>query len=177
MEPLDELATLVTVPKTPVGTTGDWESVEQRLGIRLPNDYKQFVRLFGACTIGELISIHVSSPFSRLNCLDAHIEGTGNGYRLMRKLDCALPFPVFPEPGGLLAWGNTDNGDYLNWLTIGDADNWPIVVWLSGDFERYEMGIVKFLAEVVSQRLRLFTSDVFAPPVKCIPSSDPPATV
>jgi hypothetical protein len=176
MEPLAELATLVTIPMTPIGTTGDWESVEQRLGIRLPDDYKQFVRLFGACTFGELIPIHVSSPFSRLNSLDAHIEGIGNGYRLMRKFG-PLPFPVYPEPGGLLGWGNTDNGDYLNWLTIGDAENWPIVVWLNGDFERYEMGIVKFLTEVVSQRLKLFTSDMFPPPVKCIPSSDRPATV
>lgn len=36
---------------------------------------------------------------------------------------------VHLELGGLLPWGATSNGDLLCWLTDGDPDTWPTVVW------------------------------------------------
>lgn len=41
------------------------------------------------------------------------------------------PYPLYPQHGGLLAWGLTQDADYLFWRTDdGDPDGWPVVVWL-----------------------------------------------
>jgi hypothetical protein len=39
-----------------------------------------------------------------------------------------LPLPPFPEPGGVLPLGRTDNGDELYWVTDGDPDDWPVAL-------------------------------------------------
>ncbi|HMF16102.1 MAG TPA: SMI1/KNR4 family protein [Gemmataceae bacterium] len=162
-----ELQILMPPPQHPVGTAGDWDSVEQKLGTRLPHDYKEFVRVYGAGRIGQM-PIHISSPFSKTNNLQQHIDGTNAAYRLMIELGSEVPFPVFPERGGLLAWGNTGNGDYLNWLTKEEPDNWSVVVWDSADVEflQFRMGMLKFLAEVISLRLDLFPADFLKRPLK-----------
>jgi len=170
-EPLAELQDLMPPPKLPVGAIGDWHHIENKLGTRLPSDYKEFVRIYGAGAIGEM-PICVSSPFSTINNLQQQIDGTTEGYRLMRKLGWELPYSIFPEQNGLLAWGNTGNGDYLNWLTRGDPDTWLIVVWYSAgaEFLRFEIGMVNFLAEALSLRLKVFPSDFLKPPLLYTPS-------
>lgn len=37
------------------------------------------------------------------------------------------PYPFYPEPGGLLPWAGTDNGDRVCWLTEGQPDGWTVV--------------------------------------------------
>ena len=39
-----------------------------------------------------------------------------------------LPWPPFPEPGGVLPLGRTDNGDELYWVTQGQPDQWPVAL-------------------------------------------------
>lgn len=41
---------------------------------------------------------------------------------------------MFPEAGGFLAWGLTDNGDFLGWMVMGrDPEAWPAAVWREED--------------------------------------------
>jgi hypothetical protein len=59
-----------------------------------------------------------------------------------------LPYPCWPEPGGLLPFGATDNGDYLLWLTRGSPAAWRVVVWdrRLGNFEVFDCDLTDFLA-------------------------------
>ena len=58
------------------------------------------------------------------------------------------PYPFWPEPGGLLPFGGTDNGDTLFWLQRGSPDDWPVVVWDRGrlGYELLDCGLTDFLA-------------------------------
>ena len=58
------------------------------------------------------------------------------------------PFPVFPEPGGLLPLGGDTNGGSMFWVTDGPPDGWSLVLydWRGGyESERHEMPLVEFL--------------------------------
>ena len=40
-----------------------------------------------------------------------------------------VPYPVYPEPGGLLPWGGIRDGGYAFWLTgPGEPVGWPVVL-------------------------------------------------
>jgi hypothetical protein len=75
----------------------------------------------------------------------------------MRQKNPALcPYPVFPESGGLFAWGTTVQGDHFFWLTSDpDPIEWPVAVWYRGQFpetpwRRYNMRFVAFLLHALS---------------------------
>ncbi|MFJ8478366.1 hypothetical protein [Kitasatospora sp. NPDC094011] len=84
------------------------------------------------------------------------IDDTGAAFKQMREDSPDLcPYPVYPEPGGLLYWASNYNGDHCFWLTEGDdPDRWPVVVWLRGEFpdgwHRYDMGMARFLLLALS---------------------------
>lgn len=63
-------------------------------------------------------------------------------------------YPIHPDPGGLLAWGESSmDGDVLYWLTEDpDPDRWPVVMWARGPATtyRFEGGMVEFLAAVLA---------------------------
>jgi hypothetical protein len=63
-----------------------------------------------------------------------------------------LPYPFWPSPGGLLAFGKTDFGDYLFWLTHGPPNDWRVVVWGRGlqQFEAFDCNLTDFLAGVAA---------------------------
>lgn len=63
-------------------------------------------------------------------------------------------YPIHPDPGGLLAWGESHlDGDIFYWLTEDpDPDRWPVIMWARGPATtyRFEGGMVEFLASVFS---------------------------
>jgi hypothetical protein len=66
------------------------------------------------------------------------------------------PYKLFPEPGGLLPFGGSDNGDTLFWLTLGEPDNWPIVVNAArdSDYEKFECDMTDFITGVLTRQIR-----------------------
>ncbi len=62
------------------------------------------------------------------------------------------PYPVYPEPGGLLIWGNTWNADQLFWLTEGEPDEWPVAVWYRqlAEWDRFDGGFASFMLALVT---------------------------
>jgi hypothetical protein len=62
-------------------------------------------------------------------------------------------YPVQPDSGGLLAWGDNRDGDIFSWLTEdSDPDRWPVIMWARGPATtfRFEGGMVEFLVSVLS---------------------------
>ncbi|WP_309646738.1 SMI1/KNR4 family protein [Phenylobacterium sp.] len=142
---IETLIEVVPPPATPFEAfDGPWEPIEAELGTVLPQDYKNFVRLYGNGSFMEFLCVHTPTsgsiyvrlaPEVRTICKNLLIEDD-------------LPYPLWPAPGGLLPLGKTDFGDYLFWLPRGPPADWKIVVWGRGlgQFEVFDCDLTDFLA-------------------------------
>jgi hypothetical protein len=155
---IEKLIELMSPPIRPVElpmSAGAWEEVETRLGTRLPRDYKAFIERFGSVYIDRFLSI--CNPFSRsfgynLECQLEMLRGYG--------MDDVL----FPNQGGLIPFGGTDNGDTLFWETSGEPDAWYVVVddGERSEYERFQrQTMTDFLWRLLSRnvRCRFFPDD------------------
>lgn len=136
---LERLLRLVPPPKRPVfaGTLAAFRAVERALGLKLPDAYKRVVRAYGQGLWQGFWCI--ASPFAE--------DGPGRPrpwhlprYGVTAGPECCailrgsealhpgfLPWPIYPEAGGLFPWAMTDNGGVLYWLTAGDPEGWPTI--------------------------------------------------
>jgi hypothetical protein len=151
---LNKLLSILPPPNTPIdnGTEGMWEVVENKMGLKLPSDYKQYINTFG---YGAILGFAwVVSPFSRsLMAIDR--PDIKNGYQPL--LDyLQLPYKFYPEPQGLLPCVVCEQLGNLMWITEGDPDNWKLI-WLSHYLDNivtFEFGLVDFLYEFIAGELR-----------------------
>jgi hypothetical protein len=134
---LELLLRLVPPPEGPVfsGTLAAFREVERALGLKLPVGYKRLVRAYGQGLWQGFWCI--ASPFAE-DTPDRprpwHIPQYGITFgpekcAILRESRVRhpdfLPWPIYPEPGGLFPWAMTDNGGVLYWLTAGDPEGWP----------------------------------------------------
>jgi hypothetical protein len=105
----------------------DWGAVEQRLGVRLPQDYKDFAQAYGPVLVGEWLWVFVPHQ-SEGGGYFADLARCHNLQRVIRNRDPdAHPYAFHPEPGGLLAWGMTRRTDVFFWdpSASTDPNQWP----------------------------------------------------
>jgi hypothetical protein len=122
------LANLLAIPRG-AADRGDsrWRDIETSLGLELPGSYKALIDQFGALSWGDFL--HVLSPFDEPSSLQRVAERVLDADRESRlSFPWRYPLPLYPEPGGLLPWAVTENGDTLYFVTRGPADEWPTVV-------------------------------------------------
>ncbi|MTE19068.1 hypothetical protein F0L17_07980 [Streptomyces sp. TRM43335] len=118
-------------PTAPAPLAVDWAAVESRLGLRLPSGYKALVSAHGPLDIGEYLWMH--APCERGGRFD-YGDWLWEIHRecriASRRTPPYQPPPFHPEPGGLLAWGETRGSCRLFWDTgaCDDPDRWPVVV-------------------------------------------------
>ena len=158
MNELKDLTELLPPPTTPleVPTADDWLQTERSLGF-LPSDYRQFIELYGTGQIDEFVWIFSPSTTNEYVNLQSQVTAILRGLA-----DSADQFPdVFgmprhPEPGGLLPFGSTDNGDNLFWVTKGPPDEWTVAVMgpRSPDIYKYNVGLVAFLRQLLSDEIQ-----------------------
>lgn len=108
----------------------DWSAVEERLGTRLPSDYKELVELFGRGAFDGYLELHTAgAPGTGVD-----IERCNRGVDSLSNDALCEPYRAYPAPGGLLWWGWTEQEDGFYWLTEGaDPDDWPVVAGGVGD--------------------------------------------
>jgi hypothetical protein len=123
---------------------GTWELIEGDLGTRLPQDYKDFVRLYGSGYFLEFMGVNVPRSRNPNVRLETNVPSI---CRLLRTLE-DLPHPVWPAEDGMIPFGGTDNGDYLLWIARGAPEDWPVAIWeVRGcKFEVFECDLTDFLA-------------------------------
>ncbi|GIF67475.1 hypothetical protein Ais01nite_55100 [Asanoa ishikariensis] len=151
---IDDLVRLVPPPSRPVHADGDWAEVERLLGVAVPADYRALVAAYGA---GQFADIGLLTPFTdagtHANLVWQAGDFLGRFADARDEFPEDFPYPLHPEPGGLLPWAGTGNGVQLCWLTEGDPDAWPVVVF---DFalrcDRYDLGAVDLLHGHLSGR-------------------------
>jgi len=143
---IEALLKAVPPPASPSDAfTGPWEAVEAELGTSLPQDYKDFARLYGTGYFMEFLGVCIPrSPNPNMR-LESYVRSVCAGFRT---LDEEWPYPWWPHPGGLIPFGSTDNGDFLFWLARGASADWRIVIWDRGlgDFEAFDCDLTDFLA-------------------------------
>jgi hypothetical protein len=136
----------------------DWAIIEDDLGMRLPADYKLLAesfpegwfRLFARIRLPERPEAGGQRLLSEyaVTELDYLRESRAKGVS-------PFPYPVFPEPGGVLPWGSIRSPGLAYWLTgPGDPDDWPVIAATEdGDYwDRFDGPVCEFLAEVAACR-------------------------
>lgn len=160
---LDQLAALL--PPPPVAPAPvPWHRSRTEVGIEFPADYRMFVDRYGG---GEMVSTRMVLRFRiYAPCSQPWRAGAPSGFHALldnqaRKIRPAFVFDgadedcwggriyqLFPDHGGLLAWGDDEEGDVLFWLTEHpDPEQWPVVMWARGPATtyRFDGGMVAFL--------------------------------
>lgn len=110
-------------------TADDWRGVEEKLGARLPEDYKRIVETYGDFYFSGFL--RVLNPFSKNKYLNLLTRGEIilAAERLTREaFPEYYPIVLFPEEKGLLPFAITDHGDTAFWITDGATDRWAILV-------------------------------------------------
>lgn len=155
---IDALTAVLPPPPAPVEVSGagGWAKAEAELGAALPADYKAFIERYGTGLVAGFIrpfNPFAASPHRHLKTqVDTQLDALG---QLKAKWPDEVPFPLFPEEGGLVPWGRTDNGDILHWKTVGPPDGWPVVVTASRDsrFQEFAETMTAFLAGILMKEL------------------------
>lgn len=119
------------------GSVVDWPVIAQSLGgLALPEDYKRVVENFPHGKFKEFVmvvrpGILGGSPGEYLGYFADRLDDLRDQREADRN---AFPYPIFPEPGGLLQWADSGEGVWFFWLTEGaDPALWP-VVWVDEEF-------------------------------------------
>ncbi|GAA2865717.1 hypothetical protein GCM10010517_25120 [Streptosporangium fragile] len=126
---LDQLIARVPPPAGLSPVTLDWGQVFAAFETELPWDFVEFAERYGACEFNQWLGVN---DFRHSHDGDPRRgpQSAGDVYRVLRSAHPAsYPFAARPEPEGFLAWGAIIDGDHFGWLTVGDPDDWPVVVW------------------------------------------------
>jgi hypothetical protein len=152
---LERLRSIAPPPAEPLepGVPDGWPRVEAELGTALPDDFKRFTELYGSGKFDDFL--YLLNPFAadpagnliaaRDTMLEAYAETRA-------KFPDRLPLPPWPEPGGLLPLGRSDNGNELYWLTGAEPAGWAVVAF-AGRSTRHEIHphpVTRFLALLLS---------------------------
>ncbi|MEV0133722.1 SMI1/KNR4 family protein [Dactylosporangium sp. NPDC050688] len=126
---------------------------EAELGVILPADFKDLLSAYG---MGRFFDYLFAYPLSGRGMNLARNTALRDGHAdARRRHPDWYPYPLYPETDGLLIWGGTYDGHSLCWLTKGEPDRWPVVVWhqRNGDHHLYERGAVAFIVDWVQHTL------------------------
>jgi len=158
MSSLESLKKLMAPPTSPLNLPkgGGWQVVERRLGIELPEDYKEFLACYGTGAVDNFL--WMLNPFSQNENLNLIVQA---GARLDAQRQFSAesgvetPYALHPEANGLFPWGVTDNGDVLYWLCKGFLTTGTIVVCDSraSRWREFPLSTSEFLAALVTKEL------------------------
>lgn len=145
------------LPPPPEGGNYDGALVKRTFGTDLPPDYVDFVQTYGHGAIDDWLFVLTPGWESRDGDICREVEYTKMVIDAHREAGLPTPYQAYPDPGGLIGWGNTANGDVCCWKT-GDADpsKWPVVVADSErvTWDRFEGTMTEFLVAVLTGRHR-----------------------
>lgn len=128
------------------------------IGLPLPADYKLLAESFpqGWFRLFAMVHLPDQAESGRPRLLsDYAVTGLDFLREIRASGESPFPYPVFPDPGGVLPWGSIRSPGQAFWLTgSGDPDDWPVIVAIEhGDhWERFDGPVWEFLAEVALGR-------------------------
>jgi hypothetical protein len=159
------LKRLVRPPALPtdVGSLADWRLCEQRLGVILPSDYRDFIFTYGTGLFARFFRVY--SPFANgAMSLYSSVQDTCKWRReTKRDFPDRVPYPIYPERPGILPWGNDENGHDYYWLTRGKPDDWIVLAdeVRGGGFSEHDCSMTEYLAGVLLGPIEPLAGDPF----------------
>lgn len=153
---VEALARLLIVDE-PVGDDLPWPAIEQAWGVVFPDDYKQFLGLYGAGRFGEYLGMMAPFPQDH-EAYKAGLRMVPLDPEMLEELCC--PFPAYPEEGGVIAIGDTPNGDTLLYRTAPKPQDWRIVTWSryrlipEDRWTEHRLGFVDFALALLHAQLK-----------------------
>jgi hypothetical protein len=124
-----ELHKLVPPPEKPfeVETITLWRKAEAMIGLKLPRDYRDFVFSYGSGLFAGFYRVYNPFAASEWTSLISQVQMVcKNDRSSQQSFPDRFPYPYYPEPGGLLPWGNDENGNDYFWLTKGPPTKWQV---------------------------------------------------
>lgn len=134
---LEALRQLVPPPADPYLGDGDWDELFGELGSRLPAEYVRLMETYGTGIWSSWLRfvppLRTDRPVPSahgFHGLLRHATWINDIYRELRAEHPEFqPLAVWPEPGGFFAFADSIDGDAIGWLTIGDPDDWPVIIY------------------------------------------------
>ncbi|MDB5389235.1 MAG: hypothetical protein JWM11_4881 [Planctomycetaceae bacterium] len=116
-------------PKATRCSNGDWDKAEKILGFNFPDDYKEFISAYGSGSLQSFLHIwnYLDSP-SDADVTSA-IPKIESEYQYDKDHGYQIDFVPYPQPGCFIPFCSTDDGNYLNWRTLGKPNQWPVVAY------------------------------------------------
>ncbi|MFE7156894.1 hypothetical protein [Streptomyces sp. NPDC057636] len=142
-------------PSAEAGVMVDWEAVQRAWELVFPSDFKGFLARYGDGLSDLDLSVLVPSTVTPETCDEPGAPLGGMGFITA---DTRTTW-VDTEPTGidaaaedLVAWGASSSADLYCWLTHGDSEDWPVVLFSHGDdaWTRFDCGMTEFLRRVLS---------------------------
>ncbi|GAA1899812.1 hypothetical protein [Actinomadura bangladeshensis] len=143
----------------------DWRTLESGMGLTFPADHRELCARYSSLHFDGLLTWVNSGLWEPR----ATIQGAKDELEFLRQRKLNFSemtllddqgqwskrpaFPVYPEPGGLLMWGNTYNADHCMWLTDPDPEKWTIVIE-NGNFWHFHGGLLDFLVGILEGSVR-----------------------
>lgn len=181
---IDDLIRLVPPPSKPLHAEPPvkWEIGKRGSGPDLPANWIQYAATYGSGSFMPR-SMHANTPspgddvfgvFSVYNPFSpvfrARVDCGCNTFREAKLLKGkeVVPYPIFPDEGGLLPLGEDNSGTRLFWLTNDEPDKWPIILWwgwFPEDHHEVRMTLTDFL-------VKLLSCEMLFPPMSGLWSAD-----
>ncbi|WP_433515340.1 hypothetical protein ACQP2T_06800 [Nonomuraea sp. CA-143628] len=153
-----DLAALAAVigPPPPAAFPVDWPGVEQWLGLRLPDDYKEFTERYGPVLVGEWIWVVMPHRSGRRGYFRQLDQRQGLQRSIRAGDPPSHPYAFHPEPGGLLVWGESRGSEYYFWDTSVSADpnDWPTRIFTQHSPDPAWQLVDAPMTEVLAARVR-----------------------
>lgn len=155
---IDKLIELAPPPTDPLdrGSTDKWGAVTDFFGKALPTDYMSFVDRYGTVQLND--ELQIFNPFSENPDTDLHHQFVfllAQISQLKEEFPESCPYPLMFEPGGLLPWGITKDGDIFCWSTSGMSGKWTVVVLCRQyEPEEFDLSMVGFLVATIEGNIR-----------------------
>lgn len=151
---------IILVPPHSPSENGDkdiWPPID--VNISFPDDYVDFTKSYGTGRIADFIALF--NPFTKNDDLDFFEQKKpileDFNYLIDEDSDY-YNYTLYPNKGGLLPVGVTDNGDYFFWVVsnVENSNLWgtAIVASRSPDVEYFDMNITSLLAGILSKKIK-----------------------
>ncbi|MEK9519536.1 SMI1/KNR4 family protein [Streptomyces venezuelae] len=152
---LDRLSAIAPAPGAP--RTKTWDEVERAIGVVLPDDYKELVRVYGGGSWDDYL--YVLEP----GCPNESYDLLAWARNRAEDLEDLWEFEKKPveleTPGSrVVPWAVTDNGECLYWLVLPGVspERWTVMVneARGGRWEHFAVSCTRFLAGALDGELR-----------------------
>lgn len=134
----------------------DWATLEGQLGTSLPSDYRALAEAYPTLQFQDFLRVPLPNPGAE-SVFASGFEHEAEILRDLWQADLTEGYAPYPEPGGLLCWGTSLDGDSFYWKTGSpNPDEWPVVVFgCNDDWSEFPGGVVKFLADTYSRAIHI----------------------